>query len=454
MSSALFSSLSQRILCRLLEAEACELNPHYRDDYRIARIAVSYAASGEYKLCSPHVAASYTVLGLHPEKVWAAIVARRKAVCGAAFSLWFGQGGDRLEDVSVPKKPPRSERFEWEEWQRLKKAIGAELVIPRRLERVDITAMATSTAPAYRNSDDGKSSKKSADQWRREIEQLIDSADFSRETEAVVVKKVDGIKQKVRCKRTYHRRHLNTRLKDIWRASTSPYPMNSTKGEILCYAAVETYAEEARVSPRTLRNALRELDNYDFERKAPAPQKLGVLVLVSKANSARRPTTYALKLSRLEELARRQAPTPPTPIRRPQRASHNSDYFPPPAQAAAASPAQPSHTAAPVHVASPQRSHARINEPAPGSRAEKRVLDLRREVLARWDELKRGRTRHVEAVGGYGYDLSPDDPRYVAPMSPENAWTAALMFCSVTEREARERLKLSFGKLEDLEPSP
>lgn len=65
---------------RLAEAEVCEPNPHYRDDLQIARLTVAYAASGEAVLCSPHVLASYMVLGLHPNRVWPAILARRKAL--------------------------------------------------------------------------------------------------------------------------------------------------------------------------------------------------------------------------------------------------------------------------------------------------------------------------------------------------------------------------------------
>src|SRR5579872_3204523 len=90
-------SLTERVLARLAEAEAEELNPWLRDDLRIARLTVAYAASGEAVLCSPHELASYMVLGLHPEKVWPAIQAREKALCGPLF-----------ESGAAPKKPPQS----------------------------------------------------------------------------------------------------------------------------------------------------------------------------------------------------------------------------------------------------------------------------------------------------------------------------------------------------------
>jgi len=93
------SSLSARVTARLVQAEHCEPNPHYQDDLRIARLIVAYASSGEAVLCTPHELASYMVLGLHPDKVWPAIQARRRAIglINEEFS------GGKLP----PKKPPR-----------------------------------------------------------------------------------------------------------------------------------------------------------------------------------------------------------------------------------------------------------------------------------------------------------------------------------------------------------
>jgi hypothetical protein len=84
------SRLSRRILDYLVQAEDAETDPWLRDDYRIAWITVRRAARRE---SIPHVSASYAVLGLHPDKVWPAIVERRKAI--------FGE---------QPKKPVQSER--------------------------------------------------------------------------------------------------------------------------------------------------------------------------------------------------------------------------------------------------------------------------------------------------------------------------------------------------------
>jgi hypothetical protein len=84
------SRLSERILDYLARAEEQEIDPWLRDDVRIAWITVLRAARRE---SIPHVSATYTVLGLHPDKVWPAIVERRK--------ILFGQPN---------KKPVQSER--------------------------------------------------------------------------------------------------------------------------------------------------------------------------------------------------------------------------------------------------------------------------------------------------------------------------------------------------------
>ena len=91
----------RRILFRLESAERREADPWLRDDYRIAWITVLYADRG---FGEPHVAASYAVLGLHPGKVWPAIVERRRAALGSLYEEFF------LEGALAPKKPPASVR--------------------------------------------------------------------------------------------------------------------------------------------------------------------------------------------------------------------------------------------------------------------------------------------------------------------------------------------------------
>lgn len=95
--------LTSRILSRLEVSEWRETDPWLRDDYRIAWITVLLAAYGR---SHPDVTATYRVLGLHPEKVWPAIVARRRAQLGSLYEQFFAEDRGALP----PKKPARSVR--------------------------------------------------------------------------------------------------------------------------------------------------------------------------------------------------------------------------------------------------------------------------------------------------------------------------------------------------------
>lgn len=93
--------LVERVLAELQRAETNEQNPHWQDDYRIAWITVLRAAQG---VAEPHTSATYTVLGVHPDKVWPSIVARRKARLGPLYEEFFG--------LELPaKKPVQSVRL-------------------------------------------------------------------------------------------------------------------------------------------------------------------------------------------------------------------------------------------------------------------------------------------------------------------------------------------------------
>lgn len=96
------NSLTQRVLYRLERAEIREINPHFQDDYRISWITVLYASRGERE---PHVAATYAVLGLHPDKVWPAILERAKSMLGSDYDKFFP-----MDTASSPKKPVQSVR--------------------------------------------------------------------------------------------------------------------------------------------------------------------------------------------------------------------------------------------------------------------------------------------------------------------------------------------------------
>ena len=108
-------SLVRRILLRLETAEAREVNPHFQDDYRIAWITVLRASRGALH---PHVTATYAVLGLHPDKVWPAILERRKALLGVFYHKGDLRGTAEPRTHTgpshnlPPKKPVQSVRFE------------------------------------------------------------------------------------------------------------------------------------------------------------------------------------------------------------------------------------------------------------------------------------------------------------------------------------------------------
>lgn len=98
------STLTDRILARLIQCEAHEPDVWLRDDYRQAFIAVSFAARG---IPEPFVEASYVMYGLHPEKLYPAILARRSALLGSAGEAAPHRVNPGLPGSS-PKKPSGS----------------------------------------------------------------------------------------------------------------------------------------------------------------------------------------------------------------------------------------------------------------------------------------------------------------------------------------------------------
>jgi hypothetical protein len=146
--------LSARVIARLVQAEACEVNPHYRADLRIARLTVAYAARGEAVLCSPFVLACYMTLGVHPDFVWPKIQERRRAL--EKFSGW----------ELPPKKPPvtavgRSQQKLWFEKTNGARVRGLRAVIPSSGEpAISVPMAAPPIAAAYPNSEAPSSEKR------------------------------------------------------------------------------------------------------------------------------------------------------------------------------------------------------------------------------------------------------------------------------------------------------
>jgi hypothetical protein len=104
--SAKRNCCADRIRAELIRAEAHESNPHFKDDIRQAFIVVSLAAEGHPQ---PMVEASYRMFGLHPDKVYPAIVARRRAILGSLYDEMM-QGSSFPFEFPSRKKPAQSVR--------------------------------------------------------------------------------------------------------------------------------------------------------------------------------------------------------------------------------------------------------------------------------------------------------------------------------------------------------
>jgi hypothetical protein len=212
---------------------------------------------------------------------------------------------------------------------------------------------------------------------------LLESADFSVERPATVVVGKTG--RRIPVVRRYRRNHLRSALIGMWRAATSPGGR-----EIQLFASVKTFAEGANRCERSMRYVLRALE------------QLGILEVRHKANTIRRPTTYALNVEKLQSTCThgRRKVAPVTPIARPMRSEHRRVESAP----------------------KPKLSKAE---------AAKFVADMALCI--------RGQTGKT-GVDGLWIDFRPSDPRYLAPMK----WREALRVVSKqwlrTEESAIEAL--------------
>jgi hypothetical protein len=104
-------TLHERIMARLIQAEAHETDIWLRQDYRQAFICVSLAAKGNTE---PFLVSSYQVYGIHPDKVWPKILWNRQAKLAREYKDWYDASGMMKPDL--PKKPstysnPEAEKF-------------------------------------------------------------------------------------------------------------------------------------------------------------------------------------------------------------------------------------------------------------------------------------------------------------------------------------------------------
>jgi len=368
---------------------------------------VLYAARGEPQ---PHVSASYAVLGLHPSKVWPAIVARRKAQLGPLYDDFHGE-----KFPPAPKKPAQSVRLPLEMERRRVgeerfyspvKANGADLDGPRRSRAFALPpAMSASAQSAYRSSEELKSAKYSPAQPSALVRRILASRLPS---------------------------HLSWTLVALVNASQQGPDFWASTFAI----SVEAGGTDARHGYRTV------------QRHIDALERARVLKIKHQANSfvpgfgMRRTATYALH----EEAHKRLAPRESYPQWRDRNRRSAPARF------------RPQRVSRPApEVASPEESpQPQPIAPVPVNQPRKfRHLTSREgaKLVAKMAELMKGHTRHQE-IGGYGYDLLPEDPRYRAPMSQEHALVAACMTLGIPYESAENHLKLCRWKFEDAEQGP
>lgn len=95
-------TLSERVLARLIQLEAHEPLPYFKDDYRQAFITVTLAARGN---SMPFVVASYQMYGVHPDKLYEKVLARREALMGRT-SLAPNTGEAHNATAQTPETSP------------------------------------------------------------------------------------------------------------------------------------------------------------------------------------------------------------------------------------------------------------------------------------------------------------------------------------------------------------
>jgi hypothetical protein len=395
-----------------MQVEACEYDPHVRDDLQIARLTVHYAATGEAKQCSPYVLATYAVLGLHPEKVWPAIEARSKALLGR---------GEFPDAATAPKKPPQSVKL----WTgktnaaRVSVSRGGEAILSDE-SATSVPMAAPSIAALSTNSGASKSEKLSR------IERV----------------RASSLPERYRSRLADLMEQFNFTGDELWMATDS---CQKAIGRVCIrrkpgiIVRVRQGREEKcnlgsceMISRRSVQRLLRDL-----------VEVFGVLEVTHEANRwvkyggesvFRHSRTYRLRSEKLapretyKQWRHRQAVTP---IRRndPPQPDPNS----PPPKPPAAAPVQPQRKTAEAHR-STERAMDKPSQPKL----------TRRESAKFWngmEQKRRGHTSYYSRPDSMMIALRPGDDGYAAPMSWKDAFLAE---CAAWGREpdaVRDSLK-------------
>ncbi len=410
-------SLSQRILARLEQAEVEELDPWLRDDLRIARLTVCYAANGEAMLCSPHVLASYMVLGLHPEKVWPAIQARRDAL-GSSYGPFLLE----IPAPSVPKIPAQSVKLWSEKTNAARRAIlrGGETLL--RDNTISVPMAAPSIAALYPNSDAPSSAKKreySLLELKRivaysgapapicnlTISALRARGEWPNEdgpaTAVLSVAILGMMFEGVCCRSTVQRRIKRAVKEGYWRRVRDANSWTDCPkcGKKRSAAKCECgYKGRSRDENRKWTGEFMRVPVYEFDvRKFQTAQRCREI----RHFDARTYLEYKESAKRGEH---------PNVTEMPRKPTQPAPPDPPPA------------TAAPVRQPAAEHAHrnpTRVESPQP--KLTKRECA---KFMSNFEQRRRGRTTYFSRADGLHVALHPGEQGYAAPMSSEAAFAA------------------------------
>src|SRR5262252_10545384 len=117
-----------------MNAEIAEQNLHWKDDYRQARIIIALCRAHDPE---PLVTSSYRIYGVHPDLVFVAITAIRKAKLGDEYSDFYDENGNlipqRLDipdyDPTLDRKPRRRRPVAPTVWPQVRRLAPFRLIV-------------------------------------------------------------------------------------------------------------------------------------------------------------------------------------------------------------------------------------------------------------------------------------------------------------------------------------
>lgn len=411
--------LSGRILSRLTQAIAREPDPWMQDDLKIAKLTALYAANGEAVECSPSVLASYYVLGIHPDKVWPRILQRREAM-------------GPLEVIgAAPKKPPQTVKL-WPENTNAARAVNsrrASLVLHEPSTNDPMASV--SIAALYPNSDTQSSAKKRGFTYAESLAIVRHSyvrASVRRATlnaltargpwpesdgpatgvicvafNAMVLG--DNYGDGICCRRTAQRRAKLACKLGYWKLQ---YGFNRWLNCPKC--GTERSTATCPNESCKYRGRSRNRDGSTNTKEYCRPYTFEINL---EAFRTAEPPKYIREFCARTWREHKEA----------SKRGERPNVTEMPRKTAQAVPESATQAPTPIRQPAAEHAHRETTRPRQVQAEEKPKLSKTEceKFLAHVAQLKLGRTRHVEQVGGYGYELQPSDPRYRAPMSEAEA---------------------------------